>query len=385
MAGKVERALNIEDLARLARRRIPRGLFDFIDRGAEDEVTLRENAASQKRVFLRQRVGVDVSGRDASTTIFGTRIAMPVAVAVTGLSGMIAFDGERKLARAAAAAGVPFTIGSSNFTAQSELKPILGDLLWRQVYPPKDAARLDHYIGVSKEQGVKVLQVTLDSPVVGKREYMQRSGWGPGIMHAGTYWDMVSHPHWLLGTLVRYLLAGGLPEVADMPEGERRFWGGTHSYAVAAQDFTWEDFRALRSKWDGVLVAKGVSTAEDALMAVSCGADGVIVSNHGGRSLDGCMPSFVALPEVADAVAAKVPVIVDGGFRRGADVLKALALGASLVMVGRATLFGLAAGGEAGVARALAILREEIDRALALAGCRNVAALTRDHVRIGIT
>ena len=240
----VDKALNIDDLARIARRRMPRGLYDFVDRGSEDEVTLRENAASQKRVFVRQRVGVDISARDISTTLFGTRLAMPIGIAVTGLSGMLSFDGERKLARAAAAAGVPYTIGSSNFTAQADLKPILGDLLWRQVYPPKDAARLDHYIGVSKEQGVKVLQVTLDSPVVGKREYMQRSGWGPGIMHVGTFWDMLSHPAWLLGTLGRYLMAGGLPEVADMPAGERKFWGGSHSYAVAAQDFTWEDFRA---------------------------------------------------------------------------------------------------------------------------------------------
>lgn len=380
--GKEAKALNIDDLEALARARIPRGLFNFIARGAEDEVTLRENAASIKRVFFRQRVGVDVSNRDLSTTLFGTKLAIPVGVAVTGLSGMLNHDGERKLARAAAAAGVPFTIGSSNFTAQAELMPICGDLLWRQIYPPKEPARLDHYIGVSRDLGVKVLQVTLDSPVVGKREYMQKSGWGPGIMHAGTYWDMLSHPYWLVGTLARYMASGGLPEVADMPAGERRFWGGTHSYAVAAQDFTWEDLKALRRKWDGVLVAKGISTAEDARAAAQCGVDGIVVSNHGGRSLDGCIPSFMALSEVVDAVAPRVAVIVDGGFRRGADVLKAIAMGASLVMVGRATLFGLAAAGEAGAARALAIFREEIDRVLALSGCRSPSELTRDHLKI---
>lgn len=378
----VEQALNIDDLRDLARRRMPRGLFDFVDRGAEDEVTMRGNAQSIKDVWLRQRVGVDVSVRDMSTTVFGVKLAMPIGIAVTGLAGLLNHDGEAKLARAAAAAGVPYTIGSSNFTAQSRLKPIGGDLLWRQIYPPKDRALLDHHLAIARENGVKVLQVTLDSPVVGKREYMQRSGWGPGIMHLGTYLDMLGAPRWLLGTLARYLLAGGLPEIADMPAGERRFWGGSHSYAVAAQDFTWDDLKAVRRKWDGVLVAKGISTAEDARLAADCGVDGVIVSNHGGRSLDGCVPSFRALPEVVDAVAPQVTVIVDGGFRRGADVLKAIAMGASLIMVGRATLHGLAAGGEAGVARALAILREEIDRAMALTGCSSLAGLDRSHLQI---
>lgn len=377
---KASQALNIEDLAAMARRRLPRGLFDFIDRGAEDEVTLRENARSIRRVLWRQRVGVDVSRRDISTTVFGTKLSMPIGIAVTGLSGLLCHDGERKLARAAAAAGVPYTIGSSNFTAQADLKPICGDLLWRQIYPPKDRRRLDHYIGVSRELGVKVLQVTLDSPVVGKREYMQRSGWGPGIMHSGTWLDMLSAPHWLFGTLLRYLLSGGLPEISDMPEGERRFWGGAHSYAVAAQDFTWEDLKALRRKWDGALVAKGLSAAEDAGIAADCGVDGIIVSNHGGRSLDGAVGSFAALAEIVDAVAPRVTVIVDGGFRRGGDVLKAIAMGASLVMLGRAPLYGLAAAGEAGVARALGIFREEIDRTLALVGCRDLGELSRGRL-----
>lgn len=376
----VNDALNIDDLRSLAKRRMPRGLFDFVDRGAEDEITLRGNAAALQSVYLRQRVGIDISQRDLSVTLFGTRFAMPLGIAVTGLSGMISHDGERKLARAAAGAGIPFTIGSSNFTAQSKLKPVCGDLLWRQIYPPKDRTLLDHHIAVARDAGVKVLQITLDSPIVGKREYMQRSGWGPGIMHAGTYWDMLTAPHWVVGTLLPYILKGGLPEVEDMPAGERRFWGGSHSYAVAAQDFTWEDIRDLRRRWDGFLVVKGISTAEDAKLAEAAGADGVIVSNHGGRSLDGCIPSFLALPRIVDAVAPRLAVLIDGSFRRGVDVVKAIAGGASMVMVGRATLHGLAAGGEAGVARALAIFREEIDRSMGLVGCRSIAELSRSHL-----
>jgi (S)-mandelate dehydrogenase len=377
--SKVASALNIEDLARLARKRLPRGLSEFIDRGAEDEVTARENRNSIKRYALRQRVGVDVSQRDIATTLFGVRQTMPIGIAATGLAALIDYDGERRLARAAAAAGVPYTIGTSNFTNQADLKAICGDLLWRLIYPPKDRRLLDHHLGVTRELGIRVLLVTMDSPVVGNREYLKRSGFDGGFK-LGTYAQILAAPHWLLGTLLRYARAGGLPEFEDMPEGERRFLGGSYSWAATADDFTWDDVRDLRRRWQDVLVVKGLSTAEDAREAMACGVDGIIVSNHGGRSLDGCVASFAALPEITDAVAPKLSVLVDGGFTRGSDVLKALALGASGVMVGRATLYGLAAGGEAGVARALAIFRAEIDRALALLGCPNLAAIRADHV-----
>lgn len=376
----LRKAQNIDDLARLARRRMPRGLWDFVERGAEDGATVRANTESLAAVKFRQRVGVDVASRDISTTVFGVKVAMPLGIAVTGLAALLHHDGERKLARAAAAAGVPFTIGSSNFTAQADLLPICGDLLWRQIYPLRDPALVDHHIRLSRDLGVKVLMVTLDSPVIGNREYMRRSGWGPGMMHAGTYADMATSPRWLVGTLGRYLVSGGLPEIADMPEGRRRFWGGDHSFAAASERFTWDDLAAIRRTWDGALVAKGISTAEDARRAAACGVDGIVVSNHGGRSLDHATGSFAALPEVIDAVAPKVTVIVDGGFRRGTDVLKAMAMGASLVMAGRAPLYGLMAGGEAGVARALAIFREETDRTLALVGGRTLADLSRDNL-----
>ena len=216
----------------------------------------------------------------------------------------------------------------------------------------------------------------------GNREYIRRSGWGPHQAQLGTYLDMLGAPHWLFVTLLRYLLSGGFPEVVDMPEGERKFWGGSFAFVDTASDFTWDELRELRRKWDGALVAKGVSTAEDAKIAATVGCDGIIVSNHGGRSLDGATGSFASLPEIVDAVAPQVTVIVDGGFKRGADVLKAIAMGASMVMVGRATLYGLAAGGEAGVSRALSILHEETDRALAMIGCRSLDELSRDHLNV---
>ncbi len=378
--NRVQRAHNIDDLALLARRKLPAGVFEYIDRGAEDEVTLRENSESIKRVFLRPRVAVDVSRPDPSTTIFGVKQSMPLGIAATGLAALISYDGERELARASAAAGIPYTIGTSNFTAQADLKAICGDLLWRLIYPPKRRQLLDHHLGVTRELAIRVLVVTLDSPVVGNREYLRRGGFQPNLFGWRTYLKMLMAPRWFFGTPLRYLVSGGLPEFADMPEGERRFLRGSYSWAATADDFTWEDIRALRRAWKDVLVLKGLSTAEDARVAANCGVDGIIVSNHGGRSLDGCVPSFAALPEIVDAVAPKVTVLVDGGFRRGADVLKAIAMGASGVMVGRAPLFGLAAGREAGVARALGIFREEITRAMALVGCNDLASLGREHL-----
>lgn len=376
--AKLSRAWNIGDLAALARRRLPKGLYDYIERGAEDEVTLRENADSIKRVLIRPRAAVDVSQRDMSTTLFGVRQSMPVGIAVTGLASLLSFEGETSLAKAAVAAGVPFMIGSSNFTCQADLQKLCGDLLWRQIYPPKNRALLDHHVAKAREAGIRVLVVTMDLPVTANREYMHRNGFTPGAFTKRALGQVLAAPRWILDTLIPYYVRGGFPEFADMPEGERRFLGGSFSWAALADDFTWEDVKALRRAWSDVLVLKGLSTAEDAKLAAACGVDGIIVSNHGGRGLDGCVPSFVALPEIVDAVAPKVTVMVDGGFTRGADVLKAIAMGASAVFVGRATLYGLAAGGEPGVARALAIFREEIDRAQALIGCPTLADLNRD-------
>ena len=381
MANKrLANALNIAEIAALARRRLPRGIYEFIDRGAEDEVTLRENRDSIKRVLLRQRVGVDVSKRTPATSIFGVPQSMPMGIAATGLAALVNHDGERKLARASKVAGVPYTIGTSNFTATADCHAICGDLLWRLIYPNKNRDLFYHHVDMARDIGVKTIVITMDSPVNGNREYLRHSGFSPGGANFGTYVDVLSSPHWMFGTLLRYLLGGGFPQFADMPEGQRRYWGGTFSWAALADDWSWDDIRTLRGRWKERLVVKGLSTAEDAKLAADCGVDGIIVSNHGGRMLDGCVPSFRALPEIVNAVAPKVTVMVDGGFTRAADMLKAIAMGASSVWVGRATLFGLAAGGEAGAARALAIFQEEFSRALALLGCPTLADLTRGHL-----
>jgi (S)-mandelate dehydrogenase len=309
---------------------------------------------------------------------------MPLGIAATGLAALLHHDGERKLALAAAAAGVPFTIGTSNFTAQGELREICGDLLWRLIYPNRQRKLFEHHLNAARDAGIKTLVITMDSAVTGNREYLKRSGFQPGGTNVRTVLQTLAAPHWMFGTLFRYMLAGGFPEFDDMPEGQRKFLGGNFSWADLADDFTWEELRSVRQRWKSTLVVKGVSTAEDARLAAGCGVDGIIVSNHGGRVLDGCVASMQVLPEIVDAVAPKVTVMVDGGFRRGADILKAIAAGASSVFVGRATLFGLAAGGQAGVARALSILRDEMDRAIALIGCRKLTELGRQHLAMSL-
>lgn len=379
------RTFNIDDLALLAKRRLPAGLYEFIDRGAEDEVTARENSAAIKRVLVRQRVGIDTTGRNPAASLFGVAQSMPIGLGVTGLAGMLAYKGEQALARAAAKAGVPFTIGSSNFAGLAELNEICGDLLWRQLYPPRDDALLEHHLSVTREAGVRVLVITLDSPIAGNREYMLRNGFMPHMLNSRAVVDMLTSPHWFLGTLLRYWLNGGLPQLEDMPEGHKAFFGkGFNMRAVPADNYSWDNIRDIRRRWQGVLIVKGISTPEDALIAAGCGADGLIVSNHGGRSLDGCVSSMGALPSVVDAVGGRMTVMVDGGFKRGVDVLKAIAIGADAVMLGRATVFGLAAGGEAGVTRALQLLRAEMDRGLAMMGARSVGELNRDMLEIPV-
>lgn len=384
MSAKKISAYNIHDLERMARKRLPRGLFEFISRGAEDETTLRDNLASVKQITLRQRVGVDVSGRDLSIELFGKRQSLPIVVGVTGLSGMVAFRGEVEIARAALRADIPYTVGSTSFTPLCDLPDERRDRLWVQIYPTKRRDVFDYQVSKASEAGAEILVITMDSAVASNREYMRHNGFNVPIRpSARTVFDTLLHPAWLFGTYFQYW-RDGMPRFANLPPGHGQLFkrDADVSGLEFGDDFSWSDVKDLRARWPGTLVLKGVSTAEDARIAADMGVDGLIVSNHGGRSLDGCVASITALPEVVDAVGARITVMVDGGFLRGTDIVKALAIGARAVMVGRGTLYGLAAGGRAGATRALTIYRDEISRALGLVGCRTIADLTRDHVRL---
>lgn len=375
-------ALNIHDLEEMARRRLPRGLFDFMNRGAEDEVTLRRNLQGLKEISLRQRVGVDVSKRDAAITLMGVRQAMPVVVGITGLSGMLRYGGEVDIAEAAVASDIPFTLGTTNFTAINSLPERLRQHLWYQIYPAHKKAVYQHQVDQARDAGAGVLVVTMDSAVPPNREYLRRGGYGvPFKANGKAVGDALLHPGWLFGTYLRYHLRG-FPTLGNLPGKVSMFDPGSLGAIRTAEHFTWADVEETRRQWPGRLVLKGLSTGEDARIAAECGADGVIVSNHGGRSLDGCIASIEALPEVVDAAGDRLAVMVDGGFLRGSDIVKALAIGAKAVMIGRGTLYGMVAGGLPGAAHALRIYREEISRTLGLTGVTSVEYLNRDHVQM---
>lgn len=378
-------AYNVADLREIARRRLPKGIFEFVDRGAEDEVSLRDNRAAFERIRLKPRVLVDVSQRSQSIRLFGHAQKMPLAVAPTGAAGIMWHEGEIALARAAAAAGIPFTLATGSLTAMERVVEQAGGRVWFQLYMYADRSLSYRLVERAISAGLEALVVTVDSPVFSNREYNLRNGFTIPLSYTPrNVADVLRHPRWLLGVLMRYLLTTGMPRYENYPaEVKSSITAQPMGRALKLNDsLTWEDVRVLRKLWPRTLMVKGILRAHDAALAADSGADAVIVSNHGGRVLDGAIAPIEALPKVVEAVGDRITVMVDSGFRRGSDVVKALALGANAVLIGRSTLYGTAAAGEAGAARAITIFREEIDRTLALLGCSGIAALNRDYLAL---
>ena len=374
-------AHNIADLRELARRRLPRGLFEFMDRGCEDEVSLRNNRTIFERIKLKPRVLEDVSLRDQSVTLFGHKQNMPIAIAPTGTPGIMWHEGELELARAAKAAGIPFTLATTTLTAMERVVDEVGGRLWFQLYMYADRSLSRWIAERAKTAGYEALIITVDSATFSNREYNLRNGFTIPITYsAKNIFDVMRHPRWLFGVWLRYLLAGGLPLYANYPpEVKAGLKAAPMGRAIKLSDeLNWDDIREMRKLWPGTLMIKGVLHPDDARLAADCGVDGVIVSNHGGRVIDGAPAPIEMLPQMLDAVGKRMTVIVDSGYRRGSDIVKAMALGAHAVLVGRATLYGTAAAGEAGASRALTILHEEIDRVLALVGVTRIDALRRE-------
>lgn len=365
---------NIADLRRKAQRRLPKGVWEYLERGVEDEHGMARNRAGLDALTFVPRVMRKVDVIDTSATIFGQKAALPLAVAPTGAAGLFWHKGDLHLARAAAAADVPFIISSAG-TMNIEDIVVGGGQQWFQLYMWQDKDLSYDVVRKAHDLGCEALFVTLDLPVMPNREYLHHNGYGMPIKaNRQNVPDMLSHPRWLAGVLGRYLLQdGGMPTQANLPVSMR------HSVARGAKpgahfkqdDLDLEGIKRLRDIWPGKLVLKGVLHPDDALAALALGADGVVVSNHGGRSLDGSIAAIDALPGVVKALSGKLTVFFDSGVRRGSDVVKAKALGADVVMVGRATLYGLAAAGEPGVARALELLRQEVARTMAMLGARN--------------
>jgi L-lactate dehydrogenase (cytochrome)/(S)-mandelate dehydrogenase len=371
------------DLREAAQRRLPRGLFEFMDRGNDDEIAMHDNVAVMQAIKLVPRVMNDVSVRDIKTTLFGKTLNMPVIVSPTGSAGLAWHEGEIAIARAAKAHGVPFTLALGSMTKLERVASEAGGNLWFQFYMWPERKLSHQVIARAREAGFEALVFTVDTPVAPGREYNLKNGMTiPFKFTAQNTMDVLMHPRWLVSVWLRYMLTTGTPRYQNYPqETQTRItalpMGRSSNFCP---NITWEDVRELRKLWPGPLIVKGIQHPQDAVKAADCGADGVVISNHGGRVLDASPVPILTLPRVVDAVGKRIAVIVDSGFRRGADVLKAMALGANAVMLGRAPLHGVAAAGEAGALRALQIYRDEIDRVLASLGATTIDQLTREHV-----
>lgn len=371
---------NIADLREKARRRLPLGIWEYVERGVEDECGLARNRAGFDTITFRPRVLRNVELVDASTSILGTPSAFPLAVAPTGAAGLLWYQGDLALARAAARAGVPFTICSASTMDIEEIARAGGDL-WFQLYMWADRALSHDVIDRAAGLGCSALLVTLDLPVPPNREYLHRNGFGtPFRLNARNTLDVLAHPRWLLGTMARYAVNGGIPSQANLPDRLRnKVTQSAHPGAHFKQDnLDWDEVARLRERWPGKFVLKGILRADDAERAAAMGADAIVVSNHGGRGLDCAVASIDALPTIVEAVGGRVEIVLDSGVRRGSDVVKAVAKGASGVLAGRAALYGLAAAGEDGVVRALELLKAETSRTMAMLGARNVSEIGPD-------
>lgn len=366
---------NIEDLRRAARRRLPKMLFDFVDRGAEDETAQPAARAAFDRLRLRPRVMVDVSRCDTSTMLFGKRLEAPIIVAPTGIADLLRHGGELSVARAAAEAGVGFTLSTSSATSVEEIGAVC-EGFWHQLYLWQDRALSLQVIRRAEMAGAAALVVTVDTAVSANREYNRRNGFtSPFRLAPRTALDFLSHPRWLTDVPLRHALKRTSLEFVNYPPALRAPLTAGPKRQMSPAAITWDDLRWVREVWPRSLVVKGILAAEDARHAVDCGADGIVVSNHGGRTLDSAVLPIDVLPEIVASIGTRATVLFDGGIRRGSDIAKVLALGAEAVLVGRAPLYGVAGAGDAGAHRAIRILHDELNRTIALLGRSKVSDL----------
>jgi (S)-mandelate dehydrogenase len=377
-AGRVLRTWNIEDLRALAKRRLPRAVFDFFDGAAEDEITLRANRAAFERVRIAPKMLAGVERIDTSTKILGARSRLPIAIGPTGGIGFGWPFADVGVARAAAAAGIPYTLSTMATASIERIAREAGGRLWFQAYIFRERKMTMDLVERAREFGYEALMVTVDVPVGGKRERDFRNDFAIRFQFTPrNVLDFATRPLWVLDILRHGMprlenVAGLAPEAksaAEIASSVGQFWDA---------DFDWTGLKAMRDRWPGKMLVKGTLRADEAERLASMGVDAVVVSNHGGRQLDGAVAGLDALPPIARAVKGRMSVLVDGGVRRGVDAIKAIALGAEGVMLGRATLYGACAAGEAGAARALEILRDELVRAMQLSGVRSISEIGPD-------
>lgn len=370
-------AINIDDLRTLARKRLPRAVFEFIDGGALDEITLRANRDDFQKMRFMPRVLTDIETRNQSVELFGRRYDAPIILAPTGLAGLLSRRGELGAVRAASRINVPYCLSTMATCSIEEIGAEVDVPNWFQLYVLRDRELTKTFIERARDARCSALVLTVDTKVQGPRERDMRNGFTvPPRFTPATLLDFAMHWRWLfdvaLGPKIKFRNFVDTGVDADNAVTITQFIAGQYDLSVSWRDVEW-----FKSQWGGPVLLKGLLSPTDALHAIDSGIDGIIVSNHGGRQLDGAISAIAALPAMADAVAGRIPLILDGGVRRGSDVIKAIASGATACMVGRAWLYGLAAGGESGVERALNILRDEIDVSLALLGCSDLSQVDR--------
>jgi isopentenyl diphosphate isomerase/L-lactate dehydrogenase-like FMN-dependent dehydrogenase len=387
LLGRPPRVVGPAEARRLARRRLPKPVFDYIDGAADDEFTVAENRRAFGDLAFAPRVLARVAERRLDVEVLGQRLALPVLTAPTGLSRVAGRGGEVAAARAAVAAGTVSILSGTTSLPIEAVAQSVQEPQWFQLYLYRDRQTSLDRIALAKRLGFRVLVVTVDAPVSGNRERDVRNGLSvPVRVRPRMALETMLRPRWLAGYLT------GPPLIAhhdkDLPRGSSSRGGVAGGERLTSfvqglfnSDMGWEDLRWIREAWGGPLVLKGVMCGEDAALAVAAGCEGVVVSNHGGRQLDGVPATIDMLPEIVEAVAGQAEVLIDGGVRRGSDVVKALALGAKACLIGRPWLYGLAAGGEAGVARVLQTFAEEIDRTLALLGVHDCSSLDPSVLR----
>jgi L-lactate dehydrogenase (cytochrome) len=371
---------NIEDLRRIARRKIPRVICDYVESGAYDELTLGANRNDLDAIRLRQRVLVDVSKVSLTSSMLGEEVSMPVAIAPTGLAGLVHGDGEMLAARAAEAAGTRYCLSTMSICSIEDVRSVVKQPFWFQLYMFRDRGFSQSVIERARAAGCTALFVTVDLPMRGQRHADIKNGLTvPPRLTIRNAFDIATKPAWLAKVLLgKRKTFGNIEAFLKGRVGLEQ--AGSWSNQNFDRSLNWRDVEWVRGLWPGKLVLKGVLDVEDARTAASAGVDGIVVSNHGGRQLDGTHSTIAALPAIASAVGDRLEVLFDGGIRSGQDVLKALGRGARGCLIGRAQLYGLAAGGEAGVRQALDVIRAELEVAMTLTGTRDVRSVTSEVI-----
>ncbi|MFZ2066675.1 MAG: alpha-hydroxy acid oxidase [Xanthobacteraceae bacterium] len=370
----------IDDMRQTARRKVPRAFFEYADGGSYAEETLRANRTDLEHIKLRQRILVDVGDRNTKTTILGEPVALPLALAPIGLCGMQHGDGEILACRAAQAAGIPFTLSTMSICSIEDVAEAVGKPFWFQLYVMKDRGFIRALIERAAAAKCSALVLTVDLQILGQRHRDIKNGMTvPPELRLGNLIDIATKPSWALSIL----------------RGKRKIFGNIAGHIKGTENvnsltqwisgqfdpgLNWKDVEWIKSLWPGKLILKGILDPDDARIAAKTGAAALVVSNHGGRQLDGAPSSITALPKIADAVGSDIEVLFDGGVRSGQDVFRALAFGARACLSGRAYIYGLGAAGEAGVARAIEIIKNELDVTMALTGCKNVGEIDRQKI-----